>query len=116
MTPTLALLICATTLFTLTFLLILLLHDTTMNPPRHRHVRHAIVGVAFVHYNDQIRALQQEAMGLLDHEPLRGYHRLWRITFGWNLPSTLDGLPKDPYPLGPQDTIAGVPAPGAPFV
>lgn len=115
MTSTLTLIIYTITLLALLYLLLRLPPDTTLTPPR--SITRALVGVAFVPYNGQNRALLQAEMGVLGQEPLRGYYRWWKFASEWSVPTVPDELSlKTQHPLGRQDTIAAVPAPAAPFV
>ncbi|KAG9043628.1 hypothetical protein FS837_009316 [Tulasnella sp. UAMH 9824] len=109
MTQTLVLGLCATILAALTLLLLFLSRDTVPDPRDLRTTRHAYGGVEVVRYGERFPALQEEARGLLDQEPVRGYRRLWNIMLQIDKPTPADGRI-----LGPQDPTSVVPAPAAP--
>lgn len=84
--------------------------DTAQHPQEHQHNTHLDPPVVFTRYRNQIHAMQNRALELLEEEPLRGYTNLGIAAFRWFAPTPEgDNGPIRGYRLGPQDPTVAVP-------
>ncbi|KAG8963044.1 hypothetical protein FRC00_007917, partial [Tulasnella sp. 408] len=104
MTQTIVLVVCVTIPAALTLLLRFPSRDTVPDPPGLRITRHASGGVEVVRYGERFRALQEEARGLPDQEPVGGYRQLWNTMLDQIVSRIAERpTPADGRTLGPQD-------------
>ncbi|KAG9042511.1 hypothetical protein FS837_010763 [Tulasnella sp. UAMH 9824] len=75
-------------------------------PTQHQHF---ISPVVFSEYSDRIRAMQDQALDLLEEEPLRGYSDLLLTVLAWLGLAPEDGQGPAGQRLGPQNPLMEVP-------